>query len=125
LFPYLGAWVHNDYTLADENVEMAARRGLKHPISPLGVTPDSTIAHSEWAASQSSRHSRAAHLRLTTLAAISGEVRQAGVYVGRILKGSKPADLPVMQPKKFELIAKALGLTIPEPFLLRADKVIE
>jgi putative ABC transport system substrate-binding protein len=61
---------------------------------------------------------------------LADSYRRAGVYVGRVLKGEKPTELPVMQPTKFDLVlnlktAKALGLAVPDKVLVATEEVIE
>ena len=98
------------------------------------------ITHEERLAAWALRHGMPAVFQTRSVATAGGLMsysgsaldvyRQAGVYTGRILKGEKPADLPVQQATKLELVvnlkaAKALGLAVPLPLLARADEVIE
>jgi putative ABC transport system substrate-binding protein len=115
---------------------IAARR-----IDALLVSPDNlfTVRAVQFA-TQAARHSVPAIYPSREFTEVGGlmsygtnrvdQFRQVGIYVGRVLKGEKPADLPIMQPTKFELVinlktAKALGLTIPETLLATADEVIQ
>jgi putative ABC transport system substrate-binding protein len=108
------AWLYAEDAYFHSRRDQIAALGLHHALPTMSGTRESAVAGT-----------------LIYYGADIGDLyRQAGVYVGRILKGEKPSGLPVLQPTKFELVinlktAKALGLTIPESFLLRADEVIE
>jgi putative ABC transport system substrate-binding protein len=105
--------IHNDTFLREQTAHLI-RIAAKYQIPTMFYERDQTVA-----GGLISHNSQRAEMR-----------RQAGVYVGRVLQGTKPADLLVVRPTKFELIinlktAKELGLTVPPTLLERADEVIE
>jgi putative ABC transport system substrate-binding protein len=121
----------------DAALATAAQRGL----SALVVDPDSFFNSRRGQISAlAARYAIPANYNTRAYPAAGGlmsygddrfaSYRQLGVYVGRVLKGENPSELPIIRPNKFEFVvnlkaAKAIGLTIPESFLVRADEVIE
>jgi putative ABC transport system substrate-binding protein len=106
--------VGSDAFFVYPQAETIAALGLKHALPTVGSTRSLAVAG----------------VLMSLGADQLWAFHQAGIYIGRILKGERPADLPVQQPTKFELVinnktAKALGLTIPETLLATADEVIQ
>ena len=125
----------------ESEIESAVVAAVRQQANALSIATDAYLnSHSRQIASFALRHALpttgetretvAAGLLMSYGPSQADSFRQAGLYVGRILKGEKPAELPVLQPTKIELVinittAKAIGLKIPESFLLRAAEVIE
>jgi putative ABC transport system substrate-binding protein len=137
----LGLQLHVLHATTDRDFDTAFANLLQLRAGALVIGIDSFFSsHSRQLAALTVRHAVPAIFQFREFAAAGGLVsyggsftdsyRQAGVYVGRVLKGEKPAELPVVQATKVELIlnlktARALGITVPLTLLGRADEVIE
>jgi putative tryptophan/tyrosine transport system substrate-binding protein len=109
-----GVLVHGSALTARQNRELLAEVALKHRLPTMFGVRDNVVAGGLMSYGPD-------HLDLT---------RRAALYIDRILKGAKPADLPIEQASQYQLVinlktAKTLGLTIPQSVLLRADQVLE
>jgi putative ABC transport system substrate-binding protein len=129
------------YAGTDERIDLAFAGMVQRRVGGLLVDPDAfLISRRERIVAQATHHMIPAmyatrdYIPAGGLMSYGPEIgelfREAGVYIGRILKGAKPADLPVLLPTRFELVinmktADALGLTIPETLLATADEVIQ
>jgi ABC-type uncharacterized transport system substrate-binding protein len=125
----------------DREIDAAFAHFVQKPGGALLVGPDALfVSRRTQIVTLAARHTLPAIYYVRDFAGIGGLMsygpnlahtyQQTGIYVGRILKGEKPADLPIVQPTKFELVvnlntARALGLTVPDRLLALADEVIE
>jgi putative ABC transport system substrate-binding protein len=137
----LGLELHELHASTEREIDAAFATLARLKAGALVIAPDGYLnSRSEQLAALTLRHAVPTIYTYREFAAAGGlmsyggsdtdSYRQVGVYAGRILKGEKPADLPVQQSTKVELIinlktAKALGLTVPLSLLGRADEVIE
>src|SRR5262245_27417937 len=137
----LGLEIHVLRASTERDLNGVFARLADTPSRPLVIAPDAFfVSQSETLARLGLQYAVPTIFQLREFAAAGGlmsygsnpkdSFRQVGIYAGRILRGEKPADLPVQQPTKFELVinlktAKALGLEIPTTVLARADEVIE
>ena len=137
----LGKDIHIVHSSSESEIDATFATLAQRKAGALLIAPDGLfIIHAAKLAALASRHAiPASHERraftdagglMSYGASQADGMRLAGVFAARILKGEKPADMPVMQPTKFELVinaktAKALGLTVPPTLLITADEVIE